>query len=116
MKTGNRKPKLNKKPSKGMKNFFKQGVKSLKNIMRKTSGPTQRPDQQWYTHKAVRASWLLSLRGSHMPHQGPKECARRVRQMANATHGYPTFNDSRHTYPTTVPCDATSQKLVDMVL
>jgi invasion protein IalB len=25
---------------------------------------------------------------SHKPHQGKQECARRVRQMANRTHGY----------------------------
>ena len=82
MKTGNRKPKLNKKPTKGMKNFFKQGAKALKSVMAKASGPTQRADQWWKTHKAVRSEWLLSLRGSHMPHQGGQEKARRVRQMA----------------------------------
>ena len=26
----------------------------------------------------------------YMPHQGPRECARRVRQMKAGTHGYPT--------------------------
>ena len=80
MKTANRKPKLNKKPSKGMKNFIHQGVKSLKNIMSKAAGPTNKK-QNWYTPKQVRSMWLYSLRGSHMPHQGGQEKARRVRQM-----------------------------------
>lgn len=81
MKTANRKPKLNKKPSKGMKNFFKQGIKSLKNIMARASDGTQRPEQWWHTPETLRDMWLYSFSGNHTPHQGNQEKARRVRQM-----------------------------------
>ena len=80
MKTANRRPKLH-KPTKGQKSYLKQGLKALKKLMAGTAGPTKREGQTWYTPKAVRASWLLSLSGSHTPHQSGKEKARRVRQM-----------------------------------
>ena len=88
MKTANRKPKLNEKPSKGMKQFMKQGANALKKVMRGVPVPGG-PKKNWYTPKAVRAKWLLSFHTSnYRPHQGPQECARRVRQMAAGTHGY----------------------------
>jgi hypothetical protein len=88
MKTGNRKPKLNKKPTTGMKQFMKQGANTLKKVMRGVPVPGA-TKKNWYTPKAVRAQWLLSFKsGRYMPHQGPQECARRVRQMAAGTHGY----------------------------
>jgi hypothetical protein len=88
MKTGNRKPRLNEKPSKGMKQLMKQNLKSLKKLAARVTGSAPK-QQNWYTPKAVRAKWLLSFKsGSYMPHQGPQECARRVRQMVNGTHGY----------------------------
>jgi hypothetical protein len=90
MKTANRKPKLNRKPTKGMKSFFKQQANGLAKALRAiTSAAPDMTKQNFYTAKAVRAKWLYSLRGSHMPHQGGQEKARRVRQMANNTHGYP---------------------------
>ena len=82
MKTANRRPRLNKKPSRGLKKRLHQAYKGMKKAMALAAGPTKSTGQKWYTHKAVRASWLLSLRGSHMPHQGGQEKARRVRQMA----------------------------------
>jgi hypothetical protein len=99
MKTGNRRPKPRnlKGPTKGMKQLMAQGIKSLKKVMSGAAGPTKK-DQNWYSPKAVRAQWLYSFAGSHTPHQGGAEQARRVRQMANKTHGYPTFADSRNTY------------------
>lgn len=88
MKTSNRKPKLNKKPSKGMKQLMKQNFTALKKVAAQVAGAAPKK-QNWYTPKAIRASWLLSFHGgSYTPHQGPQECARRVRQMANHTHGY----------------------------
>jgi hypothetical protein len=96
MKTGNRRPKLH-KPTKGQKSYLKQGLKALKKLMRGATGGTKK-DQNWFTPKAVRAQYLFSLRGSHTPHQGGAEQARRVRQMANNTHGYPTHADTRQTY------------------
>ena len=88
MKTGDRKPKLNKKPSRGMKRFMKQNLRSLEKAVKRIAHPGQK-EQKWFTPKAVRAQWLGSFhRGNYGPHQGPQECARRVRQMANNTHGY----------------------------
>jgi hypothetical protein len=87
VKTAIRRPKIN-KPSKGMKQNLKQGLKSIKKALAMAAGPTNRTGQTWYTPKQVRASYLFSLRGSHTPHQGDQEKARRVRQMAAGTHGY----------------------------
>ena len=81
MKTAIRRPKIN-KPTRGMKTQLKQGLKALKKMMARAAGPTNREGQHWMTPKAVRANWLLSLRGSFDHHQGPQEKARRVRQMA----------------------------------
>ena len=81
MKTANRRPKLH-KPTKGRKNYLKQGLRAIKKAIRLAAGPTNREGQHWMTPKAVRASYLLGFTGNrHTPHQGSKECARRVRQM-----------------------------------
>lgn len=88
MKTAIRRPKLN-KPTKGQKNYLKQGLNAFKRAIAMAADPEPRKKQHWYTARAVRASWLLGLRGSHMPHQGAQEKARRVKQMAARTHGYP---------------------------
>jgi hypothetical protein len=82
MKTGNRRPKPRnlKGPTAGIKRQLAQGLKSFKKLMANASGPTNRK-QNWMTPRAVRASYLLGFHGSHTAHQGPKECARRVRQM-----------------------------------
>jgi len=90
VKTANRKPKLNKKPSRGLKILMKQQLKGLKKLLIAASGPTKRKDQWWKTPQALRASWLMSFSTSnYKPHQGAQEKARRMRQMANGTHGYP---------------------------
>jgi hypothetical protein len=84
MRTAIRKPKLN-KPDRGMKMFLKQKRKSLSNAAAKFTRKLATPKQKWLSSKAVRAKWLLSHRSSsYMPHQGPQECDRRVRQMAKA--------------------------------
>ena len=80
MKTGIRRPKLH-KPTKGQKNYLKQGLKSLKRALTMGAKPTA-PGQNWYTPKAVRAQYLMGFRGGHNAHQGGLEKARRVRQMA----------------------------------
>jgi hypothetical protein len=87
MKTAIRRPQLH-KPTKGMKTQLKQGLKSLKKVIARTVGPIRSEGQKYLPHSYFRTQWLGSMRGSFMPHQGPKECARRVRQMANHTHGY----------------------------
>ena len=74
-----RAPKIH-KPSKGMKNFLKQGVRGLKNAMRKaTADPSLKVN--WNRPKEARARWLSGFRGGNQPHQGGQEKARRVRQM-----------------------------------
>lgn len=91
MRTAIRKPKVN-KPTKGMKNFFKQQKNSLKKVMSKVANTLiPKPKQQWYTRAQSRAIWLHMLNRSKwtQPHQGSQERARRVRQMAACTHGYP---------------------------
>ncbi len=51
--------------------------------------PPEKKKQKWLTPKQVRAAWLGSFRiSNNRLHQGPQEKARRVRQMANHTHGY----------------------------
>ena len=77
-----RAPKVN-KPTKGQKNYLKQGLKSLKKILA-LAGPTENATpRNWMTPRAVRASWLLShSRSKYTPHQGAQEKARRVRQRA----------------------------------
>jgi len=68
------------KPSKGQKNYLKQGLKAIKKAIAMASGPTNRKGQYWMTPKAVRAAYLLGF-GNHTPHHGNQERARRVRQM-----------------------------------
>ena len=72
-----RAPKI-KKPSKGMKNFLKQGVRGLKKAVRSL---TKSDDSHWYNAAAARHQWLSGFHGGHTVHQGGQEKARRVRQM-----------------------------------
>lgn len=89
MRTGNRKPRLNKKPSKGMRQQLKQRTNAIKSKLRKLSHDFRTREQKWFTPRAIRAQWLHSFNTSkYKPHQGEQEKARRVRQMANRTHGY----------------------------
>ena len=76
-----------KKPSKGMKNYLKQGLRAFKKAVALAAGPTKKKTS-WINPKAARYAWLNSFSGGHTPHQGHQEKARRVRQMANHTHGY----------------------------
>ena len=78
MKTAIRRPKI-RKPVKGMRMFLKQGITNIKEIVKSV---IPKPKQWYYTHAQSRSMWLASLRGSHMPHQGGQEKARRVRQAA----------------------------------
>ena len=89
MKTAIRKPKIN-KPSKGMKTFFKQQKNRVeKALNRATRRASKFSDRTGFDKKKARTQWLRSFTlGSYMPHQGPQECARRVRQMKAGTHGY----------------------------
>ena len=82
MKTGNRRPRLNQKPSRGMKQRMHQAYKAMKKAVALAAGPTNREGQYWMTPRAVRANWLYSFTGNHTPHQGAQAKARRVRQMA----------------------------------
>jgi len=78
MRTGNRKPRINKKPTKGLKRYLHQQYKSLKMIL----SPENKVKQWWYTHKQMRNYWLRGFSTSkYKPHQGAQEKARRVRQM-----------------------------------
>jgi hypothetical protein len=79
MKTANRKPKLH-KPSKGMKQQFKQGLKAFKKAVSMATGPTNKTTN-WNRPAEVRARWLIGFSGGVNAHQGAQECARRVRQM-----------------------------------
>ena len=78
MKTAIRRPKI-RKPVKGMRMFLKQGIVNMKAIVKSV---IPKPKQWYYTHAETRGMWLARLAGSHKPHQGHQEKARRVRQMA----------------------------------
>jgi hypothetical protein len=78
MKTAIRRPKI-RKPVKGMRMFLKQGMSNIKQVVKSI---IPKPKQWYHTHSEMRLMWLSGLRGSHMPHQGAQEKARRVRQMA----------------------------------
>jgi hypothetical protein len=73
-----RAPKIH-KPSKGVKNFLKQGVRGMKNALRKAVDPKNKVN--WNNPKAARAHWLRGFLSDVKPHQSGKEKARRVRQM-----------------------------------
>jgi hypothetical protein len=78
MKTAIRRPKI-RKPVKGMRMFLKQGMSNIKQVIKSV---IPKPKQWYYTHSQMRSMWLTGLRGSHRPHQGAQEKARRVLQMA----------------------------------
>ena len=81
MKTAIRRPKMH-KPSKGMKNFFKQQKKSLIKALTGFKGKNFHNEQWWHTAKAMRSQWLTShSRSKYKPHQGAQEKARRIIQM-----------------------------------
>jgi hypothetical protein len=81
MRTGNRKPRLNKKPSRGLKMRMHQMYKGMKKAIAKASAEPMKG--KFINPHMARQQWLSGFHTTnHRPHQGGQEKARRVRQMA----------------------------------